>query len=120
VPAVWPFVREHIARAVGHSDGTFDAAAVLEKLLSGDWILLLLGDDAAACVEVCQYPRSLTVRVPIIGGSGMREWMPALMDAVESWARKIGADRVEGCGRKGWTRVAPGYEIVAHIISKRL
>ena len=118
---MWPFVREHIVRATEHSDGTFDAAAVLEKLLAGDWILLLLGDAAAvACVEVCQYPRSLTVRVPIIGGTGMTEWLPALMETVEGWARKIGADRVEGCGRRGWARAAPGYSVVAHIISKRL
>lgn len=119
IPSTWPYVRNHIARACQYADGTLAAPDVLARLLAGEMMLWLMGDKACACTEVIRYPQSLTVRIPIIGGAGMRDWLKPFLATVEAWAKSIGADRMEGCGRKGWSRVAD-YKTVAHVVSKKL
>lgn len=118
VPQVWPFVKGKIAAACRHSDGTWEAIDVLERCLVGEMRMMLIGSRAVAVAEVIQYPRSLTVRVPIIGGAGMTDWLQNSLAFVEAWAREIGADRIEGCGRVGWTRVLPGFHVAAYVVAK--
>ena len=82
--------------------------------------MMLIGSRAVAVAEVIQYPRSMTVRVPIIGGAGMNDWLERFLAFIEQWAREIGADRIEGCGRAGWTRVLPGFHVAAYVVAKRV
>lgn len=83
--------------------------------------LWVVDDYRAACVtQIVVYPQHKVCLVVALGGEGMDEWFPELMDTVEEWARQVGCRYVEEYGRKGWQKVGSkrGYEQVYTVMRK--
>lgn len=68
-----------------------------------------------------QYPRLKVLSLLIVGGVGMKQWQHFIAD-LESEARSLGCDALEGTGRKGWERVGEklGYRPVTTLYRKML
>jgi hypothetical protein len=65
--------------------------------------------------------RLSTVTLTHCTGQGMAGWV-AFFPMIESWAREIGAKRIEAVARPGWERVLRGFEMKkTHVVlEKRL
>jgi hypothetical protein len=123
VSQVWPRVSHHVMAAVEYVDSGFNEQDILERLLSRDFQLWIVGQYQAACVtQITIYPQHKVCLVVALGGEGMDEWLDELMDTVEDWAAQNGCRYVEEYGRKGWLKVGKkrGYGEVYTVMRKSI
>lgn len=116
VEAMWPVVGPMLAPAVSLSNGCYEVDDVLAELRTGQqqlWVDWVDGQtvNAAMTTMFDQYPRKKTLKVVFVGGRKMKKWLPEFISLVEAFARKNGADLLEGFFRKGWVKVWPGARI---------
>jgi hypothetical protein len=69
-----------------------------------------------AVTQVLRGKRGLVLQ--IVGMAGAYD--PALVDAIESWARRVGCVRLLFTGRRGWLRRVPGYRMTTVTAIKEL
>lgn len=72
--------------------------------------------------EVYGHPHGLTVALPVSAGESIADAVDPLLSTIEFGARDIGAKRLEGNGRFGWTKVlkAHGWKPIRVTIAKEL
>lgn len=79
---------------------------LFEMLKSGEGQMWAIydGDDLAgvATTRIADYPAKRFLAVDFIAGSRVREWIEELDKVLGSFARDVGAEAMEGIGRKGW------------------
>lgn len=114
--SMWPIVGPMLAPAVALSNGCYEVEDVLADLRTGHqqlWVDWVDGQtiNAAMTTMFDQYPRKKTLKVVFVGGRKMKKWLPEFIGLVEAYARKNGADMLEGFFRAGWVKVWPGARI---------
>ena len=91
-----------LERALGRAGGTHLLRDVMEMVEQGH--AQMFGDAGGMVVtEIKRYPRLTALNMWLAAGE-----LPAVLaqyPVVEAFARDIGATRLEGTGRMGWTRV---------------
>ena len=106
--AVWPQVEHLLLPALQFGNGEMEVEDVLQRLRSNDmWLLTIhnAGDIVAAAVlELVQYPRKRSLRIVLLGGSGLQSWLKELQGTMNEMAKRVGASFVEIQGRPGWER----------------
>jgi hypothetical protein len=117
----WPHVRDLIAGAIARG-GMSCLADVERDVLSGHALLWLAWDgQAIAAAAVTQLLAADLGKVCVIvacAGRQMRRWLP-LIATLEEYARAEACKLVRIVGRKGWTRVLPGYRMSRAILERR-
>ena len=69
------------------------------------WIVYIDGNIVAAILTaVMQHPLRSTLYIEHLGGSRIKEWMPAAMEALVDLARKAELDGIEADGRPGFDK----------------
>lgn len=125
IPAIWPQIRPHIARAMARSDGWWTEQELRERAELGQLAVWQFkdGDRLLGCVlaEIEDWP---TKRVAVVVGCGTEDGygVDRHMPDVEAWARMRGAKEVHVRGREGWRRrLKPhGYELAMITLRKVL
>ena len=139
VREVWQAVSYWIASALDHGGGLTDFAMIEHAVLNGTNLLWLVWDGreilAAGITSLATAnPRSepgagrrkfctivaLGGRDPRSGsGAGPDRWS-MLIDRIEQFAMDEGCDSVVIQGRRGWSRVLPGYREVAVVLERNI
>jgi hypothetical protein len=121
VEAVWPFVIEHLERAVAFSDGEIETEDFLPLLLDEEmqlWVAVGDGECVAAMVtQVIIYPRKKILRVIAVGGRDMKIWMKNI-DMLENFALAMGCTELEAWTKRGFLRVLKDWKM-SHIVIKK-
>lgn len=109
IDSYWPIVASMIEKALSEETSLDD---IYNGLLDEKMGLLVVSDNGikAACVcEFIDYPQINALRVIALGGDGMKEWLPDLIEFLDTWAIENNMNRIEQMGRNGWDRVLPEY-----------
>lgn len=102
-------------------DRKMDLGHLYDDLRKGYQQLWLVKDDGATIaamttiVEV--YPKAKTLRIMLIGGRNMRQWLHAALCVIKDAAKRLECDTIEADGRLGWTKYAHecGFKEIARI-----
>jgi hypothetical protein len=79
-------------------------ADLFAELEAGNRYLLLAGDGAAVVRNCRDF-----LEVNYVGGSNISAWKDEMDEAICAIAKDLGLKRLVALGRKGWTRIWPGY-----------
>ncbi len=114
VDDLWPTVAPLLAPAMEYAGGRIDMDSVHEWLLDRRYLLwVTYAEDkiirAAFVTREARYPRRNMLVIDICGGTHMRRWAAEGTRVFTSFARDVGLDGVEMCGRAGWTRSLRPY-----------
>lgn len=104
IPSYWGFVEKYIADALEHAHGELETSDIHDYLLAERMFLFVAQGRrvcGAATCEVVQYVRKKAIRVVTLGGQDFDSWRGPLNEALASWGKDIGADRIEAYVRKG-------------------
>jgi N-acyl-L-homoserine lactone synthetase len=55
-----------------------------------------------------------------VGGKHMKEWLPSILETLQSYATDCGCKHIEGYGRKAWGRILEKYGWKPEYIAYRM
>ena len=106
----WPEVEHFVDMAMQHSYGDMTTKDVLERVASGNLLMLvaMVGDEIRACfcLELVERFTGKTCHCMILAGSGIDDWIDTWMACWREVALQYGCDRLTIKGRPGWARYA--------------
>ncbi len=123
---LWGEIEPLLEKALEHAQGEFNSGYLREMVYKGSMIVILIFNDmeliAAAAVERISYPAKSTMRISLLGGEGMDEWLKPLVQYLDQMAFSWGVNDIEIAGRRGWLRALDqhGYEATYTILNKKL
>lgn len=123
VEKIWPHAKAFIVSAFEgrDTDATFEGTeADVLCGLSLLWIAWI--DDkvrAAVTTSLIMTPRHKVCVLTAGGGNDLGRWL-RFLTKIEAYARDEGCDRVRVVGRKGWSKMLPGYHEPWVTLDKRL
>ena len=109
-----PYLRQ--AHRRGHSDSP---ERLLERLYAEECDLWVVSVDCEVAAAAVTGIRGDTVSIESCGGRKMSDWVYLLAE-FESLAKANGKTQIEIKGRKGWSRVLPGYHVQSVVLGKAL
>lgn len=117
----WPILEPMLKRATDRVRG-YEPIDLLHATMSGRMSMFVVreggGIAAAAVTEVRQFPRSRTLEVPFIAGTGLKRWWRPLLEALDAQAEALGCVDLAGWDRKGWAGY--GFEVCGVALVRRL
>jgi hypothetical protein len=125
VAGVWPLVAPLLEKPIRMLDGALTEKTVYERGISGHFqIWAVLERDgtllASMVTQVLLHEACAPTCVAmLLGGRQMDRWL-YLIGELEAWATQEGCGAIELGGRKGWSRVLPGYRQVSIVLRKDL
>ncbi|NIT13982.1 MAG: hypothetical protein GTN99_07015 [Candidatus Dadabacteria bacterium] len=107
----WRHVDHFLVKAISHGQQEFDVYDVLAECIRGNWLLWTIRSEeellqAAAVTQVVQYHKSRKVRIILLGGFGMKDWLGEFIEELDKYAKNMGCDQIEAFGRKGWVKAS--------------
>lgn len=109
----WEFIRQHLDKALVHSQGEWSANDILKKVLSDSksfHIWEVTQDDkvvAIATTRIVYYNHYDVLRIFTLANVGDAKWTDYQEDALDKIAqvaKEVGLKRLEFIGRQGWER----------------
>lgn len=122
---VWPEIEHFIAGALKrtHLQQGYLPLDIFAMIQRGELLLWLAASDkdiaAAFVTKINEYPRCKTCNIFLLGGKGMRDWLPQVIAETEAYAKRMGCLLMEIGGREGWVRAA-GYRLSGVALVKEL
>lgn len=104
-PQLWPLLRPAYERSKEKTD-------ILAGALSKDLQVWAIFDKKVPVAGICtkllrdRTSGDLQLRVWLVGGSRLKDWLPDFLAKASPWARSEGCTAITGSGRRGWARVA--------------
>lgn len=103
-PVLWPMLEP--ALLVGADEKKPDVRALIANGHAQLWAVIENGAPVAAVVTEITLEPEKRCRLWLVGGTRMKEWALAFIEAIEPWARAWGCKAIWGTqNRKGWTRI---------------
>ncbi len=59
---------------------------------------------AAFVTRIAKYARKAILSVDFLGGEGMAEWLPSMLEVLDRYRASSNLDGLEAVGRAGWVR----------------
>lgn len=118
---IWEHVAPLLQKAIDKTSDSFSTDDIRELVRAAKaqlWVAVDGKITAAFITTIEASPSDKWVRVMWCGGEDS-EWLPQF-EAVERWAKSIGASKVMIFGRKGWTKKLPTYRQSAVVLEKKL
>lgn len=100
---VWRLAESFLKNAVDEGDGVVTLEQHFDGVTSGKRQLWLVWDTKCRAAMVTEIINGLCF-ICLLGGEGLDEWLPGLLDTLESWARERECRGMHFYGRKGWVR----------------
>lgn len=117
----WPILEPMLKRATDRVRG-YEPIDLLQLVILGRMNMFTVREGgrlvAAAVTEVRQFPRSRTLEVPFIAGTGLKRWWRPLLEALDAQAEALGCGDLAGWDRKGWAGY--GFEVCGVALVRRL
>lgn len=127
VPRVWDLVSHMLKRATDLSQGRYGLRDLKAKILSGEFELWIIFDEAGEIVAsvtttMTAYPQVKMVSGQFLGGDRLADWRDDFCAKLESWAKDNGCASIELTGRAGWSKVLDGngYREVFRVYQRNL
>ena len=80
----------------------------LERGINQMWVVKKEGRSIAAMTTTIEaHPRATVLKILLIGGFNMQEWLMPALNVIKDAAKKLGCDTIEADGRLGWAKHAP-------------
>ena len=119
VDTVWPFVARMLDRAIPKEPLAFftieDVREDLERTDTVLWVAAHNDKIIAAFVTslvVYKSVRSIknvrSIKAYLMAGDDLHAWAAPFFETMKRHAKKNGCTVLEGCGRRGWTKIYPG------------
>lgn len=112
IPLVWAKVAPMLDAALPKKPLLCTLADLREMLDRGEhnlWVGVRGKEIIAAFVtHAVVYPRARSIKAWLMAGSDMREWAQPFFEKMTRHAKRNGCTILEGCGRRGWTKIYPG------------
>ncbi len=121
VSHLWSSVEGELSRAMLSHD--MDTDSLLTLCEAGDAQLWVIVSPTGGIVFtfatelITHLTGWKTTRITYGAGSNL-DAMRMLMPQLEAWAVSQGCNNIEICGRRGWARVFPDYEVALTVFSK--
>lgn len=80
----------------------------IEPYEPGDMVWLATENGTVFAAMTTRFANGVA-EIRCVGGTRLRDWLPAWANVFEDWARACGADWLECRGRKGWGRFAERF-----------
>jgi hypothetical protein len=98
---------EFLRPAIERSHGRWNLRYVLAALCRGDhqlWVAYEADGTrrGAMTTQILEYPCSSWVAVHFLGGDAFEQWCDAMLDMLESYAKRLRCDGIETSGRHGF------------------
>ncbi len=117
----WETIEPLLARVLDRFDYGSNASDLLLDFMNEERQLWSINDlDAIAVTQISKLPRFSVLDVPLMAGSGMKEWMDDLVQTLREHAREQGCKYMDGFGRKGWTKRLHRYGFKPYSYDVRL
>lgn len=108
---IWPVLSRSVER-----DGTETAAAICAKVSTGVAVIAEVdGGRGFAVLEILQYPGRRILHISHVAGEGLDDWLEPAIEWWKRYAVEQHCDAVRYHGRKGWSRLVPGFREVARV-----
>lgn len=111
IEAVWDDAAPLIRLAQKRLEHETGMADIKDDLIANKLLLWLVrvGDKLRAVIltDITQHPRRRVLRILMIGGYGMSDWLNAGIYTMQKAAKLAACDAVQADGRLGWARHAP-------------
>lgn len=111
IDAAWQEAAPLVRLAQRRVERNIGMADIYEDLALGRVCLWLvrIGDKLKAVIltDIVKHPRRSVLRVLMIGGSGMSEWLDQGIETMKRAAKLAGCSAIEADGRLGWARIVP-------------
>lgn len=111
IDAAWQEAAPLVRLAQRRVERNIGMADIYEDLTLGRVCLWLVrvGDKLKAVIltDIVKHPRRSVLRVLMIGGSGMSEWLDQGIETMKQAAKLAGCSAIEADGRLGWARIVP-------------
>ena len=124
VEKFWPWIEDYIEKSALRSYTGCSADSLYVEVASTEaqlWIIVNEDDITGVMVtSIHEYPKKVALRISVIGGENMKEWMDDVHHFIETWAMKIGCSLIEAFGRKGWAKYFPDYDTGCVVFTKEL
>ncbi len=121
--AVIPHVLDRLTAIVNRSGDRYSVAALAHLIVSGEFQLWVIGNDAVKAVlltELFFAPSGKKVAsIRAATGDGAESWLH-LLPELEAWAKSEGCHCIEAVARKGWARRLTDYKMTHVILEKEL
>lgn len=109
---IWPLVAPMLDKALPKQPLLCTIEDLHENLAREEstlWVAARGKEIIAAFVTyMVVYPRARSIKAWLMAGSDMREWAQPFFDTMMKHAKKNGCTILEGCGRRGWSKIYPG------------
>jgi hypothetical protein len=119
----WPALEPHIARVCAFG-GEWRPETVLRRCAEQSAQLWAVYDEArpiaAAVTEVIDKDLRRDCNIWLCAGSYSEQARDCLLREIEDWARRVGCERIQLVGRRGWEKKMPAYRRTRVILEKRL
>jgi len=126
--------REHVVRwlaewtnkALKYAHGETSPEDMVKAFQEGRMQVWAVFDDAklvgVATTEVVDYPRLAVLRVVTLQGSNLSVWASHLLEALLTFCKEQGLERIEVVGRRGWVRkLAPlGFREIYSVVAREV
>lgn len=125
---VWDLVLPLVESAIEYSNGEYTADYLLNCINEGD-SQLWVGHERNHIVYVCitaietfKSTGKTVLKIQLLAGNGIDEWLESNLPELESWAIDNGATAIWNFGRAGWERkLRPfGFHKVSTVMAKEL
>ena len=125
---VWDKVLPMVESAIEYSNGEYTADYLLDCIHSSDaqlWVGHEQGHIRYVCitsVETFKATGATILKILLLAGNGIDDWLDSNLPELESWAIDNGATAIWNYGRSGWERkLRPhGFRKVSTVMAKEL
>lgn len=123
VSLYWPVAKKHVEAVIARNPEYSTMEGVHGRFLDGSYIMILVnkGPDIvmamAAEVVTCDTGNKILM-IPHLGGEGMKDWLPAIVEALYKLADDLGCFKTMISGaREGWAKVMKKHGgVVSHVV----
>ena len=107
----WPRAYPLISRAQKRLEDKMDMADIYQDIHNGSqqlWVIDKSGKSKGAVVTAVEtHPKCKVLRIMLVGGFDMREWLIPALNVIKDAAKLLDCKTIEADGRLGWAKHAP-------------
>lgn len=114
VDQVWPLIVDKVARASDRYGDDMTPGEMWQACRSGNAFLIAGYSEneilVSAIVRFDRWASGSVLSVLYLGGTGLKDWLPQIVEFIKNMAKANGARQLLTQGRDGWGEVLPGVK----------